>query len=173
MKPPIVGLADVSALMSLYTAPMVAFGFMAHGGARWSTFSLTGGLRAEFSLSDGIDNLSLSTSRLVGELVPCFPVDLGEIALFGCGVVQAGQLTISARGEMPNFLRKLNQPSISAGGRFIIQLHRSFLPRGWDPFISVDLMGALLRTNLYSSNVYEWNAPVLTTAIGLGLVFAR
>jgi hypothetical protein len=162
-------------LASFGTAPVTAFGITGHGGPRWSFISLSGGLRLEFSRNEGTDTVQVSTSRVLGEAVPCLH---WKHVVFGCGVVQAGELIVSVNGQMPDYARKPYAPSVSAGGRggFQIPLPR-LLPPGLDLYISADLTGAVRRSKIWvihhHRSQFEWKAPPFTAAIGLGVVYAR
>jgi hypothetical protein len=167
-----VGRFDGSVLASFLTAPAAAFGLSGHVGARWPSVSLSLGGHLAFSLSDGIDTARVSAWRMLGEAMSCLHWDAGFVG-FGCGVVQAG--VMSVRAQTPDDVRTHYAPSASAGVRLGVQIARpQFFPSRLAPFVSLDLTGAVWRSDIWvgeqSQPPFEWWASPFTMAIGLGVV---
>jgi hypothetical protein len=170
--------------MDLATAPRPAFGLTVDVGVRIvSWFSIAGELHwnppAGASTSANID---VSTTRLVGALVPCMHV--GSFArggsFFGCAVGELGQIRGSVAKAGADITPD-HQASLygTAGGRFGVEIP-VVAPRRLFLRIAVSMAGVPVRPRFLTGTITSagtvtsapqtaWESPAFIGGVGAGL----
>jgi hypothetical protein len=171
------------AWMDLATAPRPAFGLTVDAGFRVSWFSLAGELRWNPPAGASTPaNLDVSTTRVMGALVPCGHVGsfVGGGSVFGCVVGELGQIrgSIAKAGAMAT---PDHQASLygTAGGRFGVEvpvLARRLFVRVAVTMAGVPVRPRFLVGTMTSGGVVTsppqtvWESPAFVGGLGLGLV---
>jgi hypothetical protein len=181
VKLPVSFRLDGGVLLSIDSAPVqAATAFWVHVGARWRNISISGGFRQELPATRDTGAIHLTTSRSLGELVPCVhwgTRDSTNIAF--CGLLQIGGLR--ALGETPYSLQTDEKWTVLAGGRVGVEVPvPTIFPSARSvPFLShlaflvpVDLTVAVVRPRISMREAINWSPRYVPMGVGFGLVFS-
>lgn len=164
--PPVKLSAAIGGLLAWGSAPSMAGGLNLQTRIGWEYASLALEGRLDFPVHEDVDPGQISTSQILGSVVPCFHYGLA----IGCGVISAGALRASGEGLVDS--KKATLPSLAAGARLGLEL-----PLGSVFFIrgQADLLATLFQNTLRETgtdNVF-WTTPPLSVALSLvvGITF--
>ncbi len=151
----------VSPWVDVGTAPRPAFGLSWHLGYRVAWFSLDLEGRWDPPAASTIDGAEVTTSRLVGALVPC-----GHVGYFaGCLLAEVGSISGTLTGPRIHgdpHSALYAAPGIRLSAEVPIAPHLTLRP-------AIDLLLALQQPVFRVAGVGRWAVPAVAAGFGLGL----
>ena len=142
-------------------APSPNLGLAVALEARWHSFSVSLGGRADLPAGTSVEGGSLSTALLVGELVPCWRLDWLGL----CLVSQLGAETA--------------QPQNIPGGFQSTGLYAALGPRAVADYplaswlslrLALELLAPLVRSNVIAQGVTVFTSPPVSADLSAGVV---
>ena len=160
--------AGLGSWLGLGVAPRPAAGMSGEVGIRWSPVSVSAELRWDPPASAEVGGAQLSTWRVVGALVPCGHWSRKSFGLFGCAVVQAGEITGTSEG-VPGASSQ-GEPYVAAGGRLGMELRLASLTPHLGLRLSGDMLGKVKGAAFVIRDQVAWRTPPLAGDLGLGVI---